>query len=198
MTSVSSTQSSAVQILQQAMRPLSSSETSPAASGASLVAAANGVELASGEDGAGPASRANAKVSEALFKPNEPSAIEMKLHLMKRLGDEFGIKLEDHENHASFGRAIQAEITKIKMKPEGVLILSAIEKKLGFDKLGFSLDTFVNAIIDPKGTDGQKVDAALKDHLGIDDEGKDKAEAARAALDKLRFDEAGLYGFVDT
>mgnify|MGYP007011825432 CR=1 FL=1 len=198
MTFVSSAQSSAVQLLQQANRPLLHKDTSPNVSGASLVAAANGVELPSDKDGAGPTRQAQAKVSEALFKPNEPSAIEMKLHLMKRLGEEFGITLEDHESHASFGRAIQAEITKIKMKPEGVLILSAIEKKLGFDKLGFSLDTFVNAIIDPKGTDGQKVDAALKEHLGVDDKGQDKAEEARAALEKLRMDDAGLYGFAST
>lgn len=196
-TFVSSSQSSAVLLLQQATRPMSSGEPSPIASGASLVAAANGVELPSDKDGAGAASRANGKISEALFKPNVPNAIEMKLHLMKRLGEEFGIKLEAHESHASFGRAIEAEINKIKMKPEGALILSAIEKKLGFDKLGFSLDAFVNAIIDPKGADGQKVDAAIKDHLNLDDEGQDKAEEARAALEALRIDDAGLYGFVN-
>ncbi|HRN88135.1 hypothetical protein [Hyphomicrobium sp.] len=197
MTFISSLSSSAVQILQQATRPLSQTEASSGTSGASLVAVANGVELPSDKEGAGPTSRANAKVSEALFKPNAPSAIEMKLHLMKRLGEEFGIKLEDHESHASFGRAIQAEINKIKMKPEGALILSAIEKKLGFDKLGFTLDEFVNAVIDPKGTDGQKIDAALKDHLGLDDEGEDKVEASRAALEALRIDDSGLYGFVN-
>lgn len=201
-TFVSTSQSSAVQLLQQANRPLSQNDVSSNAlgsnvSGVSLVAAANGVELPGETDGAGPASRAWAKVSEALFKLNSPSPTEMKLHLMKRLGEEFNIKLEDRESHASFGRAIQAEINKIKLKPEGVLILSAIERKLGFDKLGFSLDAFVNAIIDPKGMDGQKVDAALKEHLEVDDEGQNKAEDARAALEKLRLDDAGLYGFGD-
>lgn len=188
-----------MQLLQQANRPRAETDASRDTSGAALIAAANGVDVPGDKEGAGPTSRANAKVSEAFFNPNAPSAIEMKLHLMKRLGEEFGIKLDDHATHASFGRAIQAEINKIKMKPEGALILLAIERKLGFDKLGFTLDEFVSAVIDPKGTDGQKVDAALKDHLGTDDDDKkDSVEAARAALDKLRFDDAGLYGFANT
>lgn len=162
--------------------------------GRSLVAVANGVADPGPSSGA--TRQAKAKVSEALFKPNQPSVTEMKLHLMTRLGEKFKIKLEDHASDASFGRAIQAEINKIKTQPEGALILSAIEKELGFDKLGFSLDTFVNAIIDPDGADGEKVDAALKDHLGVDDDEAEKADDTRAALEALRLDDNGLYGFV--
>src|SRR5690606_33841224 len=192
MTPVSSFQSSALSILQRAARPLAENGAADPA-GVNLVATANGVAPPRGSGGAGPTQQAKAKVSEALFKPNAPSVLEMKLHLMKRLGEEFGIKLEDHETNASFGRAIQSAIAEIKMKPGGSLVLSAIERKLGFDKLGFSLDTFVNAIIDPNGSDGQSVDAALKEHLGKTDEDEGDGDDAPAALESLLgFDENGL------
>lgn len=195
MSAVSAIQSSAVLILQQMARPATSSEDA-GSSARSLIAAANGVDDPNASRGAGATQQARAKISEALFKPNAPSVTEMKLHLMKRLGEEFKIKLEGHATHASFGRAIQAEINKIKMQPGGAMMLAALEKKLGFDKLGFSLDTFVNAIIDPSGSDGKKVDAALKEHLGKMEEDEGDAEDAVAALKALLHDEDGLYGLV--
>lgn len=195
MSAVSAIQSSAVLILQQMARPPASNDDArPSAS--ALVAAANGVDDPNTSRGAGATQQARAKISEALFKPNAPSVTEMKLHLMKRLGEEFKIKLEDHATHTSFGRAIQAEINKIKMQPGGAMMLAAIERKLGFDKLGFSLDTFVNAIIDPSGSDAKKVDAALKEHLGKSDEDEGDPEDAVAVLEALLHDEDGLYGLV--
>jgi len=196
MTSAALSQSSAVQILRHAS-PLSASAGAAAASdsaGARLVATANGVAVADNADS--PTQRAKAKLSEALFKPNAPSVTERKIHLMKRPGQELGIALEDHETHASFGSAVRAAIADIKMKPGGALVLSAIERKLGFDKLGFSLDTFVTAIIDPKGDDGRKVDKALKKELGLDDD-QDRKSGARAARVAITRDESGLYGLVN-
>jgi hypothetical protein len=183
-----------VQILRHAS-PLSphSSGTVADGAGAGFIAAANGIAVA--DSGGEPTQRARAKLSEALFKPDAPSVTEMKIHLMKRLGQELGIALEDHETHASFGAALRTEIAKIKMKPGGNLMLAAIERKLGFDKLGFSLDTFVNAIIDPKGDDGRKVDAALKKELGLDD-GEDRRSGERTVRAVVTPDESGLYGFV--
>lgn len=197
MSAVSTIPSSAVLILQQMTRPQSSNEA-VGSTASSLVAAANGVADPNASRGAGATQQARAKISEALFKPNAPSVTEMKLHLMKRLGEEFKIKLDDHATHASFGRAIQAEINKIKMQPNGAIMLAAIEKKLGFDKLGFSLDTFVNAIIDPEGSDAKRVDAALKEHLGKMDEDESGADDAVAALETLLHGDDGLYGLVQS
>lgn len=185
--------SSAVAILQNAVRPHAAAGGRETAPGPGLVAVANGVQDAGVSAGA--TQQAKAKVSEALFKPNSPSVTEMKLHLMKRLGEEFGIKLEDHDSHASFGRAIRSAIDDIRWSPSGVLKLAAVEKKLGFDELGFSLDTFVNAIIDSEGSDAKRVDAAIREHLGQAEADSDDAEDARRALKALlRFDESGLYG----
>lgn len=190
MTPASISQSSAVQLLRH-MRPLfSSAGTTAESAGAQLVATANGVAVP--DSAAGPTQRAKTKLSEALFKPNAPSVTEMKIHLMKRLGQEFGIALEDYATHAAFGSALRAAIAGIKMQPGGAVMLAAVERKLGFDKLGLSLDTFVNAIIDPKGDDGQKVDAALKKDLGLDSD-KDPSAAARAVPNVVTRDESGLY-----
>ncbi len=190
MTPASISQSSAVQLLRH-MRPLfSSAGTTAESAGAQLVATANGVAVP--DSAAGPTQRAKTKLSEALFKPNAPSVTEMKIHLMKWLGQEFGIALEDYVTHAAFGSALRAAIADIKMQPGGAVMLAAVERKLGFDKLGLSLDTFVNAIIDPKGDDGQKVDAALKKDLGLDSD-KDPSAAARAVPNVVTRDESGLY-----
>jgi len=74
-------------------------------------------------------------------------------------------------------------------------VVAAIERKLGFDTLGFLLDTFVAAIIDPKGNDGRRVDVALRKHLGLDD-GEDRKSGARAAPAAVRRDASGLNGLV--
>ncbi len=195
MTLTSFSRSSAVQILQQASRAFASTGAVSDTPGAHLVATANGVAAPNVTAAGGPTQQAKAKLSGALFKPNAPSVMEMKFNLMKRLGEELGIALEDHETHASFGSAVRAALVDIKLKPDGALALAAIERKLGFDTLGFSLDTFVAAIIDPKGDDGRKVDAALKKELGLDD-GENRTSGARAAPAAVTRDESGLYGLV--
>lgn len=190
---VSPLHSSAVLILQQATR--STSQGDGRAASVDLVAVANGVEDTGRTDGA--TRQAKTKIAESFFKPNAPSVTEFKLHLMKRLGDELGIEFEDHETNASFGKAVKAAIDDIKRQPGGFAILSAIEKTLGFDKLGFSLDTFVDALIDPESSEGRRVDAALKDHLGITDDDADAAKDAQKALNAVvRFDTDGLYALV--
>ena len=196
MTLASISQSSAGQILRHASALIASTGTTADSAGAQLVATANGVTLPTGSGDGGPAKKAKAKLSEALFKPNAPSVTEMKIHLMKRLGEEFGIALDDYETHAAFGAALRDAIAEIKLEPNGALVLAAIERKLGFDKLGFSLDAFVNAIIDPKGNDGRKVDAALKKDLGLDSDSEDRAFPVRAVLAAITLDESGLYRVV--
>ena len=193
MSMVSPLHSSAVLVLQQATR--SPSQGNGGLTSVDLVAVANGAPDSSRTDGA--TRQAKTKIAESFFKPNAPSVTELKLHLMKRLGDELGIEFEDHETNASFGKAVKAAIDEIKRQPDGLVVLAAIEKTLGFDKLGFSLDTFVDALIDPEGSASRRVDAALKDHLGITDDDAEANQDAAKALDALvRFDADGLYALV--
>jgi hypothetical protein len=72
------------------------------------------------------------------------------------------------------------------LKRQSPSAIAEIEKQLGLDQVGVSLDTLVNAIIDPQGSDGDKLDAALKNHLS--DHGKGEGNGA-----SFHPDEIGLY-----
>jgi hypothetical protein len=187
MLSTSSVMTAAVQILQQAAS-YTSSDT-PQQPGTAVLSIANGVA----EAGAGAQSKARAKVSEALFDHSVPTVSQKRIELMRRVGDEFGLKLEDFETSSKFGAAVREKIGQIKLQPGGALALAAIEKKVGLDKLGISLDDFVDAMMDPGGDEAKKLDAALAETLG--DEAKDGAiDGARERLALLQRDDLGLYG----
>ncbi len=189
MPSASSVNSTALLILQQT-NPASSSTDTTKQSGNTLLAVANGVA----EAGAGPQAQARAKVSEALFDASKPNVMQMKIDLMRRLGEEFGISVDDFESASKFGAAIRDAIGQIELQEGGALALIAIERKLGLDKLGISLDELVSAIIDPESDDAEKLDAALSKKLGED--AKDGAkDTARVSIAPLQRDELGLYGF---
>jgi hypothetical protein len=181
--------SAALFILQQAnAQPASGDEAE--SSGGNLVAAANGISIPSVN---GAHSQAKAKISDALFD-NSVSVQEMKVNLMRRLGEELGISMDDFERPAEYASAIRDVIAKIKAQPEGALFLAELEKKLGLDELGVSLDDLVDAISSTDGEGARKLDAALRDKLG--ENAKDAAKnGAEAAYRAMRTDETGLYGF---
>jgi hypothetical protein len=190
MSPTSPVNAAAVLILQQANAALASPEkTRPAGDG--LLAAANG--LPGALESSKPSAQAQAKVNEALFSTTVVDLHQLKINLMQRLGLAFGVNLEDYKSAAEFGGVIRGLVAEIKNQENGALQLREIEKKLGLDTLGISLDTLVNAIIDPEGSDGEKLDAALKKKLGIEDK-DDGKEAYRGAPAGARTDETGLYG----
>jgi hypothetical protein len=182
--------SAALQILQQSnLAAERARQTSPMSAPDAILAAANGVPV-SGSD-AQVSAQARAKVSEALFDQSVPNVNKLKINLMERLGAEFGVKLEDFETASAFGSAVQRIIGEMKMQAGGALRLIEIERKLGLDKLGITLDQLVNAIVDPTSTDGEKLDKALGEQLSTMTT-DDKAEASLAKL--MQPDDLGLYG----
>jgi hypothetical protein len=156
--------------------------------GAGLVASINGVSSPTGSGGSSPLIQAQAKISESMFSVNSVDPTAMKVRLIERVGKEFGIDRDDYKSLHSYGLAIKKAVDELKVKFPSAL--HEIEKKLGLDELGVSLDTLVGAIMDPTGDDGDKLDAALGEHLGDFSKGKGKA----AALTSIRPDEIGLYG----
>jgi hypothetical protein len=180
--------SAALFILQQASAQPSKDEEQ--SSGGNLIAAANGISIPSVS---GAQSQAKAKISDALFD-NSVSVQEMKVNLMRRLGEELDINMDDFERPAEYAAAIREAIGKIKAKPEGAMMLAALEKKLGLDELRVSLDDLVDAISSTDGEGARKLEAALREKLGED--AKDVAkEGAENALRALQTDETGLYKF---
>lgn len=175
--------SAALLILQQAsVQPPSKDETPLAGSG--ILAAANGVAIPSVS---GPQSQAKAKISDVLM--DGPVDIQqIKFNLFRNLGEEFGIKMDDFADPRDYGSALRGAIGKIRMQPNGATVLAAVEKNLGLDKLGVSIDVVVDAISSPDGEGAKKLDAALRAETG-----EDAKDAAKAVLRAPQTDETGLY-----
>lgn len=181
MPSISSINSSALQIMRQ-YRPSSPAVGDTISGGNDIVATANGV--------GDPFRDARAAASESVFSVNHVDVTKMKLDLMEKVGEAFGIKMDDYDSQASYGSAIRRVVSEIKKQDDGSLVLAGIEKDLGLDKLGMSIDSMINAIIDPQGNDGEKLDAALKRQAGEDG----RTQGAASVLASITLDDTGIYG----
>ncbi|MDX8492226.1 hypothetical protein RFN29_11600 [Mesorhizobium sp. VK22B] len=161
--------------------------TSAAASvGDSLVASINRVHAGAGAGS--PLTQAQARITESMFSVNNLDATQMKARLFERVGKEFGIDQDDYDSLSSYGSAIKTALDDLKQKSSSI---AEIEKKLGLDELGISLDTLVNAIVDPNGSDGDRLDAALEKKAG--DRGS-RGEGKAASHTPTQPGEIGLYG----
>lgn len=118
---------------------------------------------------------------------------KMKINLMERLGEKLGISFNDFETASEFGREVQRLVNQIKLREDGALIIKRMEHELGLDKLGVSMDEFIQAIIDPESHAAEKLDAALLREAGgevlelIDDEYTPPGQP--------RIDELGIYSY---
>lgn len=145
-----------------------------------------GIGGATGLLGSGsPFAQARAKISDAMFSVNSVDPTEMKVRLIERLGKEFGIEQSDYTSMADYGADIKRAVEALKARPGSAPAIIAIEKELGLDKLGISLDDLVNATLDPNGDASKKLDAALKKQAG---------EAGKGIAGSLHWDEIGIYG----
>lgn len=179
MSSISPANSTALLILQQP-RPL-------ARPADDALANSNGISSVIAAGAGSPLAQAQAKISEAMFSVNSIDATAMKVRLIERLGEQFDIKQSDYKSSASYGQAIKRAVEELKAKPDSAQAIMTIEKNLGLDKLGISLDELVNATIDPNGEDSKKLDAALTKQLG-------EVTKAAGMAGSLRPDAIGIYG----
>jgi hypothetical protein len=192
--------SSALQILRQTS--VQTIATKPAAAGNVLLAAANGAELPGVSD---VQARAKAKVSESLFD-SRPNSQQVRIDLMRRFGKELGLDLDDYKSLHAFADAARETIAdmvteRMKMLPpeernyfkvrDG--IYGELEKKLGLDKLGISIEDIFAAIDDPDGDAAEKLDAILANEARSKDETGDGGDAQGAQPAAATTDEDGLY-----
>ena len=172
------------------LRQAASSSTRPPAE----VSPADRLTAAAGNAAIGrpaaPLAEARGKVAEALFDRSVPDVNAMKVHLYEALGEEFGISISDFETPRDFGAAIAEKIGQMRREPNGSLMLSEIEKRLGLDKLGISLDTLVDAVINAGGESDAKLTRALEAKLGEEAGG---GKSASPSIARLGSDEIGLY-----
>jgi hypothetical protein len=190
MTTTAPLNSAALMILQQVSAPTPSKDEQQPSAGSVILAAANGVAIPSVSDAQ---SQAKAKISGA-FMDSPVDIQQLKFNLFRRAGEELGVKMDDFKDPGEFASALRAVIGKIKMTSDGAGVLAALEKKLGLDKLGVSIDDLVDAISSPDGEGGKKLDAALRAETGEDAKEAAK-EAEKTILRTVQTDDAGLYGF---
>lgn len=190
--STSTVNSAAMLILQQVRVPAADADAG-AAPADGLMAAANGIPLSGNAGASKPSRQAQAKVVEALFSANTVDANKLKIKLMERLGKQFGLSVEEFDTQASFAAAVRDAVGQIKQQENGYLQLIAIEKELGLDKLGITLDELVNALIEPETEDGRKLEAALRKQAGDAEDGNGTEASLRALLALMHHDGDGVY-----
>lgn len=144
----------------------------PAASSHSAVGAA-----------ASPLMQAKPTAPASKFSLDNLNITATKVRLMERAGNEFRIDQAEYDSVSSYGTAIKNAVEALKRQSPSAI--AEIERQLGLDQLGVSLDRLVDAIADPRGSDSKRLDAALKQHA----DGPGEGDAASIQLDEL-----GLYG----
>ncbi|MDX8442249.1 hypothetical protein [Mesorhizobium australafricanum] len=140
----------------------------------SLVASASGTSAL-------PLTQAESAGSVSRFSVDSLNITATKVRLMQRAGKEFGVDQTDFDSVSSYGSAIKNAVEALKRQSPSAV--PKIERQLGLDQLGVSLDTLVNAIVRPQGGDNDRLDTALRQHAG----GQGEAASGRP-------DDLGLYG----
>lgn len=126
---------------------------------------------------ASPVMQAEPATPASKFSLDSLNITATKVRLMQRAGKEFGVDQTDYESVSSYGSAIKNAVEALKRQSPSAV--PKIERQLGLDQLGVSLDALVNAIVRPQGGDNDRLNTALKQHAGGEGE---------------RPDELGLYG----
>lgn len=136
--------------------------------GQNLVASANGQPANQTVGTSAQPTKSQSKISESLFDVNNPSVTQMKLALIARTGQELGVDKDDYASMDDFVAAMKNVVTNIKGQKGWEQVVSKIERDLGLDKLGVSLDDVINSARDPEKDD--KVSEALKKQAGLTEE----------------------------
>lgn len=143
----------------------------------SLIATTHGLADGKGAGFGKPTTAAQARINEAMFGVNADDPTATKVKLIERVGKAFGIEQKDYTSLSAYGWAIRNAMEEIKRQAGSAFAFAGIEKDLGLDKLGISLEAVVNAIIDPESDDGKALDAALHRQAGENARGKDNRSA---------------------
>lgn len=168
MTSISSTNEAALLILQQSVSPVQSTDAKTT-DGDNLVAIANDQPVRQTSGMSPQPTAAQSKISESLFSVNDRSVTQMKLDLIDRAGAALGVKKSNYTSMDEFVAATKKAFWDLRSKPDGAQAIAKIERDLGLDKLGITLEDLLESADDPDKND--KVTQALKKQLAEGAEG---------------------------
>ncbi|HEV2506842.1 MAG TPA: hypothetical protein VGV39_27470 [Mesorhizobium sp.] len=136
-----------------------------------------------------------AKAVEAMFSVNSLDVTALKVSLIERAGQELGVKQSDYVSTREYGAALQQAFASLQRSPNAYLVIKEIEKKLGLDEIGISLEDLINAIADPDGKGNEKLNNALEIYVhGIVDRDRYGAASGDKTPASHPLDEIGIYG----
>jgi hypothetical protein len=115
---------------------------------------------------------------------SRPSLTQTKLDLFERAGEALGVARSDFGSTTDYAQAVERALGKLKLDPNGRSIIQAIERELGLDKLGVSLDAVIDAMLDPEAN--EELNKALLEQAG------ESPSDVKTLL--VRPDEIGMYG----
>ncbi|MGB3501886.1 MAG: hypothetical protein WBA44_09700 [Mesorhizobium sp.] len=128
----------------------------------------SGVDLGAANGARRPAQGASV-VFENIYSVNYVDATKLKINLIERVGEAFGMNIDDFKNAGEMAGLIEKVLEQFE-KDNGSIELSKevrrIEKELGLDELGLSLDDMLGAMKEPGGREDKKVLAALGKEAG--------------------------------
>lgn len=183
MTSILNTPSAALAILQR-LNASTAAPQRPQSNADNLIAVATGQtdRIAASKQ----PTQAQSKVSGALFgTDSKVDLTKMKLDLIYRTGKALGLERDDYASMSDFAKAMQKAYQGLSSSE-----VNSIERDLGLDKLGLSLQDVVDSAKDPDSND--KVTRALK--LQLDKNKDDDAQTTEQAV--IGADDIGLYGLL--
>lgn len=129
------------------------------------------------------------KVVEQMFGVNNSSIIKQKLDLIDRTGKALGVDQADYDSRDAFVDAMQKALGQLKIQG-GDAAVHGVEKQLGLDKLGVSLQDVIDSARDPEAND--KLTQALKRKAGMFGDDKDGNDTSPSLL--VQTNDIGLYG----
>ncbi|MBL4726695.1 MAG: hypothetical protein JKY83_08495 [Rhizobiaceae bacterium] len=143
--------SAAIQILQQSKITSQNIEKNTPADN-KIVATANGVKSDEVE------------ATKDYWDINHVNPTQMKVKLFEAVGEAFGIDKDNYDTSAKYASAIQSAMDQIKENDpaKAYIIFHEIEKDLGLNELGISLEKAVEAMLEPGGKADEELDAALQ------------------------------------
>lgn len=165
--------------------------------------------------GQGSEAKARAAATEALFGVNRESGEKLLIRRIEQLGQVLGVDRSDYGDFDVFIRAVKDVLIQVIAKPNGAMTIETIaarmkldpdtvaalkaqktpdmlfriiEKHLGLDRLGLSLDRLVTAAQDLQGAEAETIIEIL-----LRDRALSTTGGAGQAPVLVRTDEAGLY-----
>jgi len=129
---------------------------------------------------------AKSKLAVSIFSVTNVDVNELKLNLMNRAGKALGLDENNYSSNDEYFEAVEHVVQTLKLHGS-VGVIKSVEKEIGLDKLGVSLEDLVNKD-DPEASD--RVKKALERKVGNQDE---EMRSADGFLVRVTIDANGIY-----